>query len=195
MTRWEAAEVAAPWAVVAVEVQVAALRRTGPTSLGHQSWPTVRHFGRCLAVGRCGCRRRRFRSLQRSAVCPGRGCAEGRRRREDAGSGLEWPGSESPINWTRLPRASCCARSLACAETLGRPKLRRVDPDQADALAPPVREAHIDRVAVDNVLHHSRLDELALVSARGSRRRTQSRKDKECTKEVEPRPQVDPSPE
>lgn len=36
MTHWEAAEVAARWAVaVAVEVQVAAPQRTGPTSLGH----------------------------------------------------------------------------------------------------------------------------------------------------------------
>ena len=88
-----------------------------------------------------------------------------------------------------------CTQLGLCTETLGRPKLRRVDPDQADALAPPVREAHIDRVAVDSVLHHARLAELALVGARGSRRRTQSRKDKECIKEVEPRPQVDPSPE
>ena len=82
-----------------------------------------------------------------------------------------------------------------CTETLGRPKLRRVNPDQADALAPPVRETHVDRVSIDNVLYHSRLDEPALVGARRSRCRTQSRKSKECNKEVELRPQVDPSPE
>ena len=54
-SHWEAAEVAV---AAAVEVQVAARRRTGPTSLGHQSWPIVRQFGRRLAVGRGGCRRR-----------------------------------------------------------------------------------------------------------------------------------------
>ncbi len=77
-----------------------------------------------------------------------------------------------------------CTQLGACTETLGRAKLRRVDPDQADTLAPPVREAHIDRVAVDHVLHHSPLEEAALIGARRSGRRTQCRNSKECNKQV-----------